>query len=114
MKLILRTVIIAGIPAPTQIIITGPNAILGKLFNTTKNGSDTFDINGDHHKIIAIINPNITPIENPSNVSIIVIFKCSNKLFDVKFKNVFSIHYYIFIRKLYIYPLYARIALRAI
>ena len=86
MKLILRTV-----PAPTQIIITGPNAILGKLFNTTKNGSDTFDINGDHHKIIAIINPNITPIENPSNVSIIVIFKCSNKLFDVKFKNVFNI-----------------------
>ena len=62
MKLILRTVIIAGIPAPTQIIITGPNAILGKLFNTTKNGSDTFDINGDHHKIIAIINPNITPV----------------------------------------------------
>ena len=85
MKLILRTVIIADIPAPTQIII------LGKLFNTTKNGSDTFDINGDHHKIIAIINPNITPIENPSNVSIIVIFKCSNKLFDVKFKNVFNI-----------------------
>ena len=91
MKLILRTVIIADIPAPTQIIITGPNAILGKLFNTTKNGSDTFDMNGDHHKIIAIINPNITPIENPSNVSIIVIFKCSNKLFDVKFKNVFNI-----------------------
>ena len=87
----LRTVIIAGIPAPTHIIITGPNAILGKLFNTTKNGSDTFDIKGDHQRIIAIINPRITPIENPSKVSINVICKCSNKLFEVKFKNVFTI-----------------------
>lgn len=91
MKLILRTVIIAGIPAPTQIIITGPNAILGKLFNTTKNGSETFDINGDHHKIIEIIIPNITPIEKPNNVSIIVILRCSSKLFDVKLKKVFNI-----------------------
>ena len=28
--------IMAGVPAPTHIIITGPNATFGKLFNTTK------------------------------------------------------------------------------
>ena len=51
------------------LIITGPNAILGKLFNTTKNGSDTFDRNFDHHNIMAIITPNIAPDKNPTIVS---------------------------------------------
>ena len=44
----------AGVPAPTQIIITGPKATFGKLFNITKYGSATFDKKSDHHKIIAI------------------------------------------------------------
>lgn len=46
--------IIAGIPAPTHIIMMGPKDTFGKLFNTTKNGSATFAKNGDHHKTIAI------------------------------------------------------------
>ena len=46
--------IIALIPAPTQIIIIGPKATLGKLFNTTKKGSDTLDAKGNHHKMIEI------------------------------------------------------------
>ena len=45
------------------------SAILGKLFNTTKNGSDTFDKNLDHHSIIAIITPRIAPNKNPTIVS---------------------------------------------
>lgn len=44
--------IIAFVPDPTQIIIIGPNATFGRLFNTTKNGSNTFDKNLDNHKII--------------------------------------------------------------
>ncbi len=66
--------------APTQIIITGPNAILGKLFNTTKNGSETLDKNLDHHRIIAITIPKIVPDTNPIIVSKHVTPKCSNKL----------------------------------
>ena len=53
--------IIALVPAPTHIIIIGPNATLGKLFNTTKNGSETFEMKGDHHNIIAVITPRIDP-----------------------------------------------------
>ena len=46
--------IIAGVPAPTHIIITGPKATFGKLFKTTKYGSATFARNFDHQSIIAI------------------------------------------------------------
>jgi len=73
--------IIAPIPAPTHIIITGPSAILGKLFKTTKNGSATLDKKLDHHKIIATITPRIAPDTNPIIVSKQVTPKCSNKLF---------------------------------
>ena len=62
-------VIIALVPAPTQIIITGPKAILGRLFNTTKNGSDTFDKNLEDHKIMAIIIPKAVPDKKPTIVS---------------------------------------------
>ena len=61
--------IIADVPAPTQIIITGPNAIFGRLFKTTKNGSATSDKNLEHHKIIAIIIPSIVPDKKPTIVS---------------------------------------------
>lgn len=73
--------IIAGVPAPTHIIITGPKAILGKLFNTTKNGSETLDKNLDHHSIIAIIIPKIVPDTKPIIVSKHVTPTCSNRLF---------------------------------
>lgn len=62
-------------------IITGPNATLGKLFNTTKNGSATFAKNFDHHKMIATITPNTAPDTKPTMVSKQVTPKCSNKLF---------------------------------
>ena len=88
-------------------IITGPNAILGKLFNTTKNGSDTLDIKSDHHSIIAIIEPNNVPNKNPIIVSMHVIFICSNKLFWLKLKSVFIILDGLLIIKLSIIPLFA-------
>ena len=62
-------------------MITGPNAILGKLFNTTKNGSATLDKNLDHHNAMAINTPNIAPLANPTIVSKHVTPKCFIKLF---------------------------------
>ena len=64
---------------------------MGKLFNTTKNGSDTFDKNLDHHNIIAIIAPKNVPNMKPINVSKHVTPKCFNKSLEDKFKNVFNI-----------------------
>ncbi len=57
--------IIELVPAPTQMIIIGPNATFGKLFNITKNGSKTFDKNLDSHKIIATKKPSRVPDKNP-------------------------------------------------
>ena len=57
--------IIELVPEPTQIIITGPRATLGKLFRTTKNGSKTLDKNFESHKIIAILIPSKVPPTNP-------------------------------------------------
>lgn len=62
-------------------IITGPNAILGKLFSTTKNGSATLDKNLDHHRAMAINTPRIAPLANPIIVSKHVTPTCSNRLF---------------------------------
>ena len=45
------------------------SATLGKLFNTTKYGSATFDKKLDHHKIIAIAIPKVVPTKNPTTVS---------------------------------------------
>ena len=80
----------------------------------TKKGSETFEINGDHHNIIAIINPNPVPNKNPTSVSIQVIFKCSNKSFEDKFKNVFNILDGWLVIKLSIFPVFARISHKAI
>ena len=68
-------------------MIIGPSATLGKLFSTTKNGSDTFAKNLDHHKIIAIATPINVPSPNPTIVSYTVTFTC----FDVKCVNVLHI-----------------------
>ena len=62
-------VIIAGVPAPTHIIITGPNATFGKLFNITKYGSATLLRKSDHQGNIAIIIPIPVPSKNPIRVS---------------------------------------------
>ena len=69
----------------------GRNATLGKLFNTTKYGSATFDKNFDHHKITATIIPIVVPNKNPTTVSYTVTPMCFNKLFELKFKNVWYI-----------------------
>ena len=63
-----------------------------------------------HHRIIAIIPPNIVPREKPKIVSIHVIFKCSSKSFDDKFKNVFKILDGWLVIKLSIFPVWARIS----
>jgi len=81
----------AGIPAPTHTIITGPSAVLGKLFSITKNGSNTFDKNFDHHSIIATITPITAPDKNPTIVSKQVIPMCSNNPFDDKLTRVSQI-----------------------
>ena len=98
---------IAPVPAPTQIIIIGPNATLGKLFNITKYGSETLLINLDHHNIIAIMHPITVPKENPIIVSYTVTFICSNKLFEEKFANVSTILLGLLVMKLSISPLLA-------
>lgn len=72
-------------------IIIGPNATFGRLFKTTKNGSETFDKKSDHHKMIAIIMPKKVPSKNPIKVSYTVTPICFIKSFDDKFIKVFRI-----------------------
>ena len=72
-------------------MIIGPSATFGKLFSTTKNGSDTFAKNLDHHKIIAIATPINVPSPNPTIVSYTVTFTCFSKSFVVKCVNVLHI-----------------------
>lgn len=81
---------------------------MGKLFSTTKNGSETLDKNLDHHKSIAIIAPKNVPSKKPIKVSKQVTFKCSSKLFCDRFRKVFSILLGWLIIKLSIIPLLAR------
>jgi len=50
------------IPAPNQIIIIGPKATLGKLFNIVRYGSITFCTVLNHQSIVAIIVPSIVAI----------------------------------------------------
>ena len=107
-------VIIAKVPAPTQIIIIGPSATFGRLFNTTKNGSVTFDKNLDHHSIIEVKKPIAVPIKKPKIVSSHVVNKCFNKSFCDRFINVFTILLGLLIIKLSITPLFARISHNAI
>ena len=60
---------IPSTPAPTQTIIIGARAVLGRAFNTTKKGSRTFATVSDHHRIMAIIIPATLPIIKPIRVS---------------------------------------------
>ena len=65
--------IIALLPLPTQTIIIGPNAILGKLLSTTTYGSNTFLNLSDHQSSSAIRYPKHTEIAKPKSVSYRVI-----------------------------------------
>lgn len=87
--------------------MTGPKAILGKLFKMTKNGSATLDKNLDHQRIIAISTPNIAPKPNPMIVSKHVTPRCVNKSFCDKLKKVFTIRLGLLAIKLSIIPISA-------
>ena len=65
----IATTTIPLIPVPAQIIIIGARAVLGNAFNTTKKGSRILASDLLSHKIIAIINPSIVPINKPRTVS---------------------------------------------
>ena len=66
----------AFVPAPNQIIISGPSAILGKLLSTTIYGSKTRRKNDDHQKITAIKIPSDVAIKKPKIVSYRVVKIC--------------------------------------
>ena len=59
---------IERIPAPHQMIIIGPSATFGKLFKIVKYGSATLEMNGNHHKIVAINKPRNVP--NPKLIKV--------------------------------------------
>ena len=63
------TAVIPFMPVPIQIIMIGARAVLGKAFNTTKNGSIILAIILFHQRIIAISKPARVPITNPNIVS---------------------------------------------
>ena len=50
-----QSIIIDLIDAPAQMIISGPNATFGRELMIVKNGSNTFDKNLFHQRIVAII-----------------------------------------------------------
>jgi hypothetical protein len=54
---------------PIQTSMTGPKAVFGSAFRTTKYGSNTFAKKFDHHKTIATMVPSIVPEINPIIVS---------------------------------------------
>ncbi len=62
-------VIIADVPFPTQNIIIGASATLGRAFKTTKYGSNTLHAVSDDHRNTATITPRIVPKTNPNIVS---------------------------------------------
>ena len=62
--------------APTQIIINGPSATLGKEFKIVKYGSTILAINLFHQRIVAITNPSKLPKQILINNSYKVIPMC--------------------------------------
>ena len=59
----------ALLPVPNQIMISGPSAILGSAFSTTMYGSSTLRSVSLHQSARAIATPNTTAIKNPATVS---------------------------------------------
>ena len=56
------TAVIPFMPVPIQIIMIGARAVLGKAFNTTKNGSIILAIILFHQRIIAISKPALSSL----------------------------------------------------
>ena len=57
MQIKIPIITIAFVPVPIQTMISGPKAILGRLFNTIKYGSKTRLAEGIKNNMIAIIVP---------------------------------------------------------
>src|SRR5690606_90106 len=74
------TVIIAKGPAPSHTIKTGPRAILGSAFATTRYGSKTFENVSEFHRITAIKTPAAVPNRKPATVSQSVVNTCVQRL----------------------------------
>lgn len=85
-------------------------ATFGKLFKTTKYGSETLLKKYDHQRIIAIIIPMPVPSKKPINVSMHVTLMCINKLLEDKFIKVCKILLGLLIIKLSITPFFAAIS----
>ncbi|OLA44778.1 MAG: hypothetical protein BHW39_05945 [Firmicutes bacterium CAG:552_39_19] len=81
-------IIIALAPAPTQIIITGPNAILGKLLSTTTYGSVTFRKKSDHHNAAAMAMPETVDTANPITHSLNVVKICFHSPCSLKLNSI--------------------------
>ena len=57
----------ARVPAPAMMMITGPSAIFGRLLSTTRYGSATRAMNGDHHSTTLTKRPMAAaPAQSPS------------------------------------------------
>ena len=61
--------IIEFILAPAHIIISGPNATLGREFNIVRYGSITLEINLFHHRRVDVNKPIIVAIRKLNNTS---------------------------------------------
>ena len=59
----------AEIPAPTQMIMTGPSAILGRELSMTKCGSSIFLAVSHHQSAMAASMPSAVASRNASSVS---------------------------------------------
>ena len=75
-EVIIEMTTIPFIPVPTQTIKMGARAVFGKAFSTTRNGSKILASFSDHHKQIAINNPEQVPIIKPTIVSYNEIPRC--------------------------------------
>ena len=69
MQIKIPMVTMALVPAPIQIIISGPSAIFGKLFKITRYGSSTLRVKGNIYKSKASKAPNTVLIAKAQRVS---------------------------------------------
>ena len=93
-----------------KLLLLDRRATFGRLFNTTKNGSNTLDRNGDHHNKIATKLPSIVPSKKPTKVSYTVTHKCFIKSLEARFEKVSIILLGLLIIKLSIIFAFARVS----
>ena len=76
-------IIIDFVFAPASIMISGPSATLGRLFNIVRYGSRIFSNLLLNHRMLEIIKPIIFPRIKLINISSKVVNIWINKLFDL-------------------------------